>query len=300
MLQALKYVLTHRLKRYVTYLFRYPAWRWQSRQPRRLTLQTQQGVFTFYSNDSGIGRYLFCFGEYESDLTTGVIDLLKANGRLTPSSILLDVGANIGTTCISVVRSQAIRQAIAIEPVPANFELLQKNIGDNQLTQQIVARQLAISTSSDSVTIELSPNLHGDHRVRMQPSTAHMQELFHEGARQTISVPAVTLDQLLTQLSVKPADISLVWIDVQGHEGHVIESGHDLFAHRPPTMIEVWRYGIERSGMSMRRFFEIISGYWSTYYLWQNGQFTKHAIAEMPKLLEVLQPSAFENILLMD
>ncbi|NJM42187.1 MAG: FkbM family methyltransferase [Anaerolineae bacterium] len=184
MLQALKYFLTHRLKRYITYLFRYPAWRWQSRQPRRLTLQTQQGLFTFYSNDSGIGRYLFCFGEYEADLTTSVIDLLKANGRLTSNSILLDVGANIGTTSISVVLSQAVRQAIAIEPVPANFELLQKNIDDNRLTQQIVAKQLAISTSSDSmtdsVTIELSPNLHGDHRVRMQPATAHMQELFHE------------------------------------------------------------------------------------------------------------------------
>ncbi|NJM42186.1 MAG: FkbM family methyltransferase [Anaerolineae bacterium] len=112
-------------------------------------------------------------------------------------------------------------------------------------------------------------------------------------------MPAVTLDQLLTQLSVRPADISLVWIDVQGHEGHVIESGHELFAHRPPTLIEVWRYGIERSGMSMQRFFEVISSHWSTYYLWQNGQFTKHAIAEMPGLLEALQPSAFENILLM-
>ena len=310
MVQALTYFLRRRLKRYILYSLRYPLWYWNSRQSRHITRQTKQGIFTFDSKDSGIGLYLFCFGEYETDLTKSVMDILKAEGRLNANSILLDIGANIGTTSVTILRSNAMSKAIAVEPVAENVELLQQNAKDNQLTERMLIRQLAISDKVGDVTMELNNSLHGDHRVRMSSSispsspssssTIDKQDLYQESSRPTVSAQSIPLDQLLSQESIAPSDIGLVWIDVQGHEGYVIKSGSALFAQKPPTLIELWKYGIERSGMSIEAFCELLLRHWSTCYLWKHGQFIKHATSEIPKLIVGQKPSAFENVLLME
>lgn len=300
MIQALIYFLRRRLKRYILYSIRYPLWYWNSRQSRHMTRQTKQGIFSFDSKDSGIGLYLFCFGEYETDLTKSVIDILKAEGRFNTNRILLDIGANIGTTSVTILRSNALSKAIAVEPVAENVELLQQNAKNNQLTERMLIRQLAISDKVGDVTMELNNSLHGDHRVRMPSSTIDKQDLFQESSRPTVSAQSITLDQLLIQESITPSDIGLVWIDVQGHEGYVIKSGYTLFAQKPPTLIELWKYGIERSGMSIEAFCELLSRHWSTCYVWKHGQFIKHATSDIPKLIIGQKPSAFENILLME
>ena len=300
MIQALTYFLKRRLRRYILYSIFYPRWYWNSRKPRRITLQSKQGVYTIDSKDSGIGLYLFCFGEYESDLTQCVLEVLKANGRLNANSTLLDIGANIGTTSITILLANALSKAIAVEPVPANFELLQQNVQNNQLTQRIRIKQLAISDQAGTVTMELNDSLHGDHRVRMANAATHPQDFFQESSRPTVAVQSIPLDQLLSQESIAPSEIGLVWMDVQGHEGHVIKSGHQLFAQKPPTLIELWKYGIERSGMKIEVFCELLSRYWSTCYVWKHGQFIKYATVELPKLISGQKPSAFENVLLME
>jgi FkbM family methyltransferase len=299
MLQALTYFLKRRLRRYVLYALRSPQWYWNSRQSRRITVQSKQGVYTFDSKDSGIGLYLFCFGEYESDLNQCVLDILKSEGQLNTNSVLLDIGANIGTTSVAMLLANAMSKALAIEPVPANFELLQQNASSNQLTHRMLTRQIAISDHAGDVTMELNTTLHGDHRVRVSSSAINRQDLFQESSRPIVSVQSIPLDQLLIQESIAPTDIGLVWIDVQGHEGYVIKSGHALFSQKPPTLIELWKYGIEQSGMSIENFCELISRYWSTCYVWKHGQFIKHATSEIPKLIAEQKPSAFENILLM-
>jgi FkbM family methyltransferase len=300
MLQALTYFLRRRLRRYILYPLRAPVWSWNSRQSRRITVQSKQGVYTFDSKDSGIGLYLYCFGEYESDLNQCVLDILKSKGRLNPNSVLLDIGANIGTTSVSLLLANAMSKALAVEPVPANFELLQQNAKNNQLTHRMLTRQVAISDQAGDITMELNTALHGDHRVRVSSSAIQTQDLFQESSRPTVSVQSIPLDQLLIRESISPADVGLVWIDVQGHEGYVIKSGHTLFSQKPPTLIELWKYGIERSGMRIESFCELISSYWSTCYVWRHGQFIKHTTSEIPGLIAEQKPSAFENILLME
>lgn len=79
--------------------------------------------FTFYKNDSVIGRHLRLYGEYgqaELDFLLSIIDNI-ANKPV----VVYDVGANIGV--YSTAFANAGAKVYSFEPNPLNFELLQKN-----------------------------------------------------------------------------------------------------------------------------------------------------------------------------
>jgi len=70
-----------------------------------------------------------------------------------------------------------------------------------------------------------------------------------EDARATLRVPMRSMDDVLESEGILPARIGLVWIDVQGYEGHLFRGASRTLAGGSPVLSEFWPYGIQRAGM---------------------------------------------------
>ena len=68
-----------------------------------------------------------------------------------------------------------------------------------------------------------------------------------EGWKATVTVPVRSVDSLVAEGLIEPARLGLVWIDVQGHEAHVLAGAQRLLEQGVPTVIEVWPYGLART-----------------------------------------------------
>src|SRR6476646_7188677 len=84
-----------------------------------LCVQTDLGSFNVNTSDSVIGAETFIHRKaYDGQKLQLACSLLPANHT---KELLIDVGANIGTICISAVKSQLFRRAVAFDPEPNNF-----------------------------------------------------------------------------------------------------------------------------------------------------------------------------------
>jgi FkbM family methyltransferase len=284
--------------------FRKLAWAWVAQRRPQVTVATRQGRFTVYTSDRIIGRRLYACGEFELDWVNTVLPFLRDTGRLPACGrgTVVDIGANMGVISIGMLHHAEFEKAIAIEPDPRNFQLLEHNARQNQLLlDRYLCLPCAASDHRGEAEFELSPDNYGDHRVRPASAAAGAPERFSESQRRTIRVPIERLDNLLEQL---PADftaaIALVWIDTQGHEGWVFAGGPTLFAKAIPVVCEFWPYGILRSGMNRERFCQIVASQWGSYWRRNGGnQFVPYPTSALDTLWKELgEKRKFENILL--
>ncbi len=265
------------------------------------TVNTKQGRFTIYCRDSSLSRELYCYREFELDLIVRTTNFLRQHGfALTPDGTLLDIGSNIGVISIGMLHHNIFKRAIALEPEPANFHLLQQNVRQNGMADQITCLPVAISDQPGTVNFEISEGNLGDHRVRSQADQPTAANAFNESSRQTIPVPAQSLDVLLADLPTDLVNkIQLAWMDIQGWEGYAIKGGAALFKRAIPLMTELWPYGIERSGMGTAPFCDLVARYWKQYWTFEHQALTAHPVAELPKLFEQIgYAGRYTNILL--
>ena len=161
----------------------------------------------------------------------------------------VEVGANIGTTTLPVILRHGAQQCIALEPAGANLTLLRANLAANGVGPDVACvLPVAASDSPGAVEFELSSNNSGDHRVRRQEKPAtNGPEVYAERQRLVVTVPAARLDDILAEQNVELSDVGLVWIDTQGHEGHVLAGAPRLLASAAPIIMEYWPYGLRRA-----------------------------------------------------
>lgn len=195
--------------------------------------------------DRVIGRGLFDGSGNEVTEVSQVIDLLRRSlgNRFLEHRTFVDIGANIGTTSLPAVAILGAARAIAVEPEPENYKLLRCNAILNGMEDSIVAVQAAVTNLAGVVNLELSSSNFGDHRVRITGEPGYLRE----ERRPLIAVRALRLDDLLAEEQVTAAEVGLLWLDVQGHEGQVLDSAPSLLAEGVPVVTEFWPYGLRRS-----------------------------------------------------
>ncbi len=143
--------------------------------------------------------------------------------------VVLEVGANIGTSSVELVRRFGARQVVAFEPDPQNFELLSLNVVLNGMQGVIHPYQLAISDSDGSVSLARSRRNWGGHQV--VPVGARTD-------RETVAVQARTLDSLVDDGTIPVDDLGLVWMDVEGHEAAALAGAERLLERHVPFVVE--------------------------------------------------------------
>jgi FkbM family methyltransferase len=233
------------------------------------TVNTQQGRFTIPFDDF-IGKSLYLYGEYELNLMRNVMAFLGKRG-----GTLIDVGANIGTASIGLLNLGACERAIAIEPEPRNYQLLRRNVAQNNLGERVVCMNYAASNRAGAVDLELSPTNTGDHRVRMVGGGK-------ESERPTVTVPCERLDDLLAPFQ----DYSLLWLDVQGHEAHVLEGAAALLSTGIPVVAEMCPYLLQRAGVTPEQFCALAATHWREFYVWRRCRFMRYPIDTLPLFLD--------------
>jgi FkbM family methyltransferase len=244
-----------------------------------------------------MARRLYVGREYESYLIDAAFSELRRRGMAPPDGTALDIGANIGVTGIALVLRGYAARVIAVEPEAANFELLLHNVRQNGLTEAIRCERLALGTSEGSVQLELSPDNWGDHRVRGPLGAA--RGAYDESSRATVTVPAATLDGLIDRVCPAGEHPSLIWMDVQGFEGRVLEGGTRTIQAGVPVVAEFWPYGIRRSGMDRDEFCGILESLFNTFVLLSAPPITQDIRSLRRMFDELVTSTRHRNVLLL-
>lgn len=163
---------------------------------------------------TGATMNVYC-GLHEAADMAFVLHLLRPDDRF------LDIGANVGTYTI-LSSGVARAHSITLEPIPATYASLQRNLRLNNLHALVASHCLAVGAELGSLrfTADRGPM----NRVvtgSSFPTAANTLEA-------TVEVPVTTVDQLLTG-TLAP----LLWkVDVEGFEPQVLQGAAQAL-HNP-------------------------------------------------------------------
>jgi len=109
----------------------------------------KHGIFAFNRNDSFVGRSLDIYGEWcESEMA--LFDKI-----VPPKSLVIDVGANIGTHTVFLAKKVGIGgRVLAFEPQRLVYQTLCANVALNALTN-VNCVHVAIGDNRESITVPL-------------------------------------------------------------------------------------------------------------------------------------------------
>ena len=257
--------------------------------PRHVaTVKTENGILSFNSKDRTLGRALNIEREFESQMMKRTVKLLTKNGDIkqVKGRVVMDVGGYVGMSSIGFLNFNLFDNAIIFEPNPNSFLLIEKNIKQNNFSDQITAFNVALSNKNSELLMELSHKNFGDHRIRQEGPV--QEGYYHEEVRKIISVDSVAFDDFIKknpQINFK--NISMVWMDIQGHEGKFLQGANNfLSSQKIPVVMEFWPYGILRSGTTKNDFLENLVKLFTHFYIVDNEFTELQSITNVEKLFD--------------
>lgn len=218
-------------------------------------------VFT----DDIVGRDLFLRGEFQTAGLDGILSWCAKNvAGWAERSTLINVGANIGATCLPLAK-HGRRKCIAVEPVPKTFGLLAHNVAQNGAAENIRCVQAAVASTAGTIEM-VAPKDSGHSEVKTATGKQGFSAHYRGDECATVAVPAIPLNQLIANDNLRPEQIALVWSDTQGFEGEVIASGGALWKAGVPLWVEVWPEGLEAHG-GVDRFLQLAGEHFRQFIL---------------------------------
>lgn len=147
--------------------------------------------------------------------------------------LFLDIGANSGLFSLMVASTGQTR-SIAFEPFPKIYELLKCNIELNQFSDRIQTERLAISNITGQLKFYVPTNF------GLIETSASLEPNFKKQHSDIIEVESSTLDDYLQAQGLEECPISVIKIDVEGHEPAVLEGAFKTIQkHRPIIIAEI-------------------------------------------------------------
>ncbi|WP_084301180.1 FkbM family methyltransferase [Comamonas badia] len=169
---------------------------------------THQEHYVVSTKDKVIGRELFLRGEFDFKKFQTALTILNREGQSCPAH-LIDVGANIGSITIPAIKRGLVKTATAIEPHPDNLRLLKANLALNDLDSKVnVIPQAVGKESATTLYLNESPTNSGNHSIGVNG----------------IPIKCMRLDDLPFPPN------SLLWMDIEGYEGHALAGAAHLLA----------------------------------------------------------------------
>lgn len=151
------------------------------------------------------------------------------------SSLVADVGANVGLyTCVGAAAMPS-GTVTAFEPAPANLEFLRRNISRNGLERSVVVVEAAVSDTPGSARFFLSDGI-GNHSLASE----------NADSQQHLDVSVTTIDSYFAD-----KQLDILKVDVEGFDTHVLQGARrTLAAHRPAVFVELLTEHLEHGGVS--------------------------------------------------
>lgn len=161
----------------------------------------------------------FGLAGYQSMLTRPV-NLFRVAG-VKEFGTVIDCGANVGFFSKMILQLAPQAHIYAIEPVPAIFANLQRNLAASPNVQVF---QTAITDHAGQVRMAFDS---GDSAI------SHITD----GGEGNVEVPAMTLDSFAAQQGIGPVD--LLKIDTESYEAHVLRGAGSVLARTKYLLIEI-------------------------------------------------------------
>lgn len=210
-----------------------------------VTARCGDEVFSFQPREV-IGRSLYVRGEWQKESVAQAAAVLSGNGLIQPGKIVVELGANIGTQSVYLMKSGLFDRIIAVEAHPSNYRLLVRNLEQNGFADRSTAMNVAVGPTDGVLELFTSSENEGGHSAVVR----------HQGG-QSIQVPARTIGSIAQACNVERKDIGFFWIDIEGMEFEVLQSIVQTFGSGIPVLLEFSPrfYGSEKTGQ-FRQFME--------------------------------------------
>ena len=290
---AAKFALNHRGRGRAYYLREIARpWIWRrvrSRHPGQSVLRTERRgwTWTLPLADDEIASHIYIHGGFNEEEVARLSAYLAGDpalrGAIDGTKCLLDIGANYGSVSLYFGRSGKFREIHALEPAPGNFAILERNILANGLTGIVRAHRLALRDRDGDGILNLSGSNLGDHYLADRPSAPEAAP-----GPAAATVACLSLDSFLERNRIGARDLGLIWIDVQGLEGHILGSSERLAADPVPVHTEVWPFGLRRSG-GLERFLDFAKSRYRHFIELETKRPRRRSISELDGLVESLE-----------
>lgn len=200
----------------------------QSLPERVLEMTTDCGDhrMTFSPHDY-IGRKIYRKGHFERGSVKRLRAQLAAENQPIAGRVLLELGGNIGTQTVYWAKENLFSRIVSIEPDPRNFARLERNIRQNDLSGLVTLVQVAAGETEGEIDFFQNPDNHGKSSA-LQSSPRDRR----------LTVPVRPVDGILADLGLTPADIGLVWMDIEGYEPVACRSMRGLMEAGVPIYME--------------------------------------------------------------
>jgi len=183
--------------------------------------QCRHGLLAYHKNDPIIGKSLDLYGEWcESELV-----LLKQVNDIRPFDTVLDIGAHVGSHTLFFAKLVDERggEVLSFEPQRGCFTLLCTNLALNGL-QRVAPHKVVVSDETGVMGVPL---------LRQDVAASFGAIGLLEDVPRTDRVNMITIDSLDLQ------SCSLIKVDVEGMEAHVIRGAENTIQnHRPVLFVE--------------------------------------------------------------
>jgi FkbM family methyltransferase len=183
--------------------------------------------------DSVITPWVVAVGHFQRNVFQMAWRECQRHAPPESGGVFVDVGANVGTTTLYAMRTGDFSHAVCLEPSPDNLKVLRLNVLANGLGDEVTVIAAACSSQEGTADLWVSSVSQGDHR------------LAHKGAapdthQSSLGIKTVSLDGALQSSDVKVSDVSMVWVDTQGHEPEVLSGASNAIDAGVPFCIEFW------------------------------------------------------------
>ena len=153
--------------------------------------------------------------------------MLAENGIDPAGKVLLELGGNIGTQTIYWAREGLFARILSMEPDPRNFALLSRNIRQNGLEGEVTLVNAAAGEGDGRIAFFQNPDNHGkSSALRSSPRD------------RKIEVPVRSVGEVLDENGIHPADVGLIWMDIEGYEPVACRSMMPLIERAVPLYLE--------------------------------------------------------------
>ncbi len=157
----------------------------------------------------------------------------------------VDIGANIGTTCLPLAQMTSLN-ILAIEPIPAAYEMLIANVDRNSFSHRTTCVKNAVTCQSGKIDIVFNNRAYGESEVivngleRSYSTDANFKE--------HLSVQSAPLDKILSEQRIQANQVAFVWSDTEGCETDVIKTGEKLWKNNVPLYTELYPLKLKSHG----------------------------------------------------
>lgn len=142
--------------------------------------------------------------------------------------VIVDIGANIGLSVIYFKSICPNSKIIAFEPNPYTFELLEKNIFENNLTDvTLVKKAVATESGVRKLYVDSSDNLNFSTSSFLQGAWDRSEKI-----QELVDVECISLKSLINDY------VDLMKIDVEGYEYQLLSNSKSVLEYVDNLFIE--------------------------------------------------------------